>query len=285
MNGWPTGTIGRLKGTYVDEAALPSEKSLYRYATFNQMKAQLFKSAGVRTPRTWTRLNDELSSNWDSFWRKRCDKAALHYPGISVYAAAPVDGRSPLEACAGSAAECFASLGLAPQPAERFELKYKAKAVGNKPDKHEALSNWGNALTGLAKLKRGDEADTLYRNAYSKYEAAIAIKPDEHEVLDNWAFSLVHLFHRSGSTEATSLLAEALDKATKANALHPGAGAYNAACACSLLDRPDEARAWLQRSRDAGELPDLDHLESDTDLANLRDLDWFQDLLSDLRSA
>jgi len=49
-----------------------------------------------------------------------------------------------------------------------------------KPDKHEALNNWGLALSGQAKLKEGAEADRLFGEAGERYGAALAIKPDLH---------------------------------------------------------------------------------------------------------
>lgn len=44
---------------------------------------------------------------------------------------------------------------------------------------------------------------------------------------------------------------------------------YNAACACALLGRPDDAVAWLERAVDAG-FEDRDQLARDTDLDSLR---------------
>jgi len=37
---------------------------------------------------------------------------------------------------------------------------------------HEALNNWANALADQAKVKSGAEADTLFAQAYAKYDAA-----------------------------------------------------------------------------------------------------------------
>jgi hypothetical protein len=152
------------------------------------------------------------------------------------------------------------------------------------PSDHIGLYNWGSTLGYLARLGQGEEAEALLLDACRKYEAAIAVKADKQEAHENWSTALIHLSYIAEQSESLRLLSEALDKATRADTIVPGSGAYNAACACALLDRPDDARAWLQRSRDADVLPDLEHLESDTDLDKLSDLDWFQDLLNDLRS-
>jgi Tfp pilus assembly protein PilF len=76
--------------------------------------------------------------------------------------------------------------------------KYEA-ALGIKPDSHEALYNWGNALANLARAKGNDE--TLWREAITKYEAALAIKPDSHEALNNWGLALANLARAKGNDE------------------------------------------------------------------------------------
>ena len=60
--------------------------------------------------------------------------------------------------------------------------KYDA-ALKIKPDFHDALYNWGIALSDQAKTKSGAEADALFDQARQKYEAALKIKPDFHEAL------------------------------------------------------------------------------------------------------
>ena len=47
-----------------------------------------------------------------------------------------------------------------------------------KPDKHEALYNWGLALAFQALTKDGQQADRLWALAGKKYDAALKIKPD-----------------------------------------------------------------------------------------------------------
>lgn len=68
-------------------------------------------------------------------------------------------------------------------------------AAALKPDMHEALCNWGTALSDLAKLNN-DEA--LYRAACEKYVRALAIKPDLHEALNNWGNALSSLADLKG---------------------------------------------------------------------------------------
>ncbi|MBI2471878.1 MAG: hypothetical protein HYV59_11650, partial [Planctomycetes bacterium] len=67
--------------------------------------------------------------------------------------------------------------------------KYQA-SLKIKPNKHEALYNWGLALYVQAKSKTGEEADRLFALAGEKYQAALKIKPDKHEALYNWGLAL-----------------------------------------------------------------------------------------------
>ena len=54
--------------------------------------------------------------------------------------------------------------------------KYQA-ALAIKPDKHEALYNWGNALSDQAKTKQGEEADRLFELADEKLREAETVHP------------------------------------------------------------------------------------------------------------
>ena len=60
--------------------------------------------------------------------------------------------------------------------------KYQ-KAIEIKPDKYQALYNWGIDLGNLAKTKEGKEAEELYNQAFDKYQKATEIKPDDHQAL------------------------------------------------------------------------------------------------------
>ena len=52
----------------------------------------------------------------------------------------------------------------------------------------------------------------------------------------------------------------------------------------SLQGKPEQCRELLFRCLRAGTLPDIAHVATDADLAVVRDLGWFQDLLREARS-
>ena len=98
--------------------------------------------------------------------------------------------------------------------------KYEA-ALRIKPDKHEALNNWGNALLDQAKQKSGAEADRLFAQAGEKYEAALRIKPDDHEAHFNWGNALSEQAKQKSDAEADRLFAQATEKYEAALRIKP----------------------------------------------------------------
>ena len=72
-----------------------------------------------------------------------------------------------------------------------------------KPDDHEVLFNWGNALGVEAQTLVSEDvsaARVKWGEAYDKYAQGLAIKPDMHEALFNWGIAL--------SKEAQTLVSE-----------------------------------------------------------------------------
>ncbi len=49
-----------------------------------------------------------------------------------------------------------------------------------------SLNNWGIVLYDQAMIKKGAEADELFRQAYEKYVKVIAIEPANYRAYNNW---------------------------------------------------------------------------------------------------
>src|SRR5260370_15407648 len=96
-----------------------------------------------------------------------------------------------------------------------------AAALAIKPDKHEALYNWGSSLSRQARIKTGEEADRLWALAGEKFAAALAIKPDKDEALNNWANALDAQARSKSGEEADRLWALAGKKFAAAMAIKP----------------------------------------------------------------
>ena len=61
---------------------------------------------------------------------------------------------------------------------ELFEASYDRyrQALEIKPDMHEALNNWGNALSAQAKAKKAEQAESLWEEAKQKLDQAERIQ-------------------------------------------------------------------------------------------------------------
>ncbi|HOS42927.1 MAG TPA: hypothetical protein PK794_04475, partial [Armatimonadota bacterium] len=104
-----------------------------------------------------------------------------------------------------------------------------AAAVAVKPDKHEALYNWGNTLTARARLTEGAAAEALFADACERYAAAVAVKPDLHEALYNWGNALDDRARLTEGAAAGALFADACERYAAAVAVKPDkhAALYN----------------------------------------------------------
>ena len=158
------------------------------------------------------------------------------------------------------------------QAFEKFEAALKIK-----PDKHEALNNWGNALDQLAQRSEGDAARALWQQAFDKYEAALEINPDKHQALNGWAIGLLHLANAAVEpAELATLLSDAYERAAQAYEINEKRGAYNAACAQARRGELASMVEWLDRAVASGNVPDREHLARDTDFDEVRDTAEFK---------
>ncbi len=98
--------------------------------------------------------------------------------------------------------------------------KYRA-AIAIKPDDHEILTNWGNALADQAKQKRGQVADDLFSEAGRKYQAAIVLKQGADKAFFNWGVALHDQARNKAGAAAETILSESGRKYEAALNLNP----------------------------------------------------------------
>ena len=153
--------------------------------------------------------------------------------------------------------------------------KYE-EAIKFKPDYDRAFANWGFALTKLAALTGSEK---LFEEALTKYAKAIEIKPDAPIPYAGWSSVLLYRARpKIGSPEYESLLTQAEEKCLKAESLKKGSGAYNLACVYALRGDKEGCKKWLLTGQEAGTLVTREHAMKDSDLASVRDEDWFKNL-------
>jgi tetratricopeptide (TPR) repeat protein len=141
--------------------------------------------------------------------------------------------------------------------------KYQ-QALEVSPNSAWARNAWGVALLRLSTHKDKTEAISLLIQAIEKFDDALKIDTSYGAVANNWLVALERLKHYSD-----------------AHSLSPGSGAYNAACAAALLGNSEEARRWLEISKQHGTLSPKVHLERDTDLDAIRGETWFKAYMDD----
>jgi len=144
-----------------------------------------------------------------------------------------------------------------------------------------ALNNWGNALSDLAEMKEGKEAEDLFKQSFEKYESALEIKHDNHEALDSWGAALLDLAKMKEGKEAEDLFKQSIEKLMKAEEIKEGYAAYNIACFNSLLGEVKDSLLWLEKSLKMKFAPLKSHILEDSDLDNIKATDDFNRLMSE----
>jgi len=96
----------------------------------------------------------------------------------------------------------------------RYEEALKAK-----PGQFRVLNNWGAALTGQARLKKGAEADALAAKAEEKLDAAAALTPDDFDIAYNRSAVLAFRASRAHGADADALFKKTYASLQAANEL------------------------------------------------------------------
>jgi len=124
----------------------------------------------------------------------------------------------------------------------RSAIDRYGQALEIKPDKHEALYNWGNALVGLAGLVEDDEEKaSCYREAIKRFRQSLDHDPSHERALVAIPAAALSLAAVVDKQERESLYREAEAAAREANRLVPHIADYNLACALSRLGEHEEA--------------------------------------------
>jgi len=166
---------------------------------------------------------------------------------------------------------------------QSMEDKYR-KAVALRPDFHEAFHNWGIALAGWAKIKKGAEADALFDQACEKYQEVQAIKMDSHKTLHSWGIALSNWARIKEGPEADALFAQAGEKFQGALAIKPDyeSALFNMACLAGLRGDADGVVSALEKWKVVNSKANKAKLDGDTDFDRVRNDPRFQSLRDSL---
>ncbi|MGR9108709.1 MAG: TPR end-of-group domain-containing protein [Gammaproteobacteria bacterium] len=146
----------------------------------------------------------------------------------------------------------------------------------------DGLHHWGLALHGRAKLHEGQDAENLFNEAYTKYNAALVIEPRNHEVLNDWGATMMDHARKLGAEPNHVLYQQAKEKFLAAEGIWPGISSYNLACIASLQNDLKSCEEHLNLAHQRGNLPPIEQMRSDADLANINQSEWFQDFVDSI---
>ncbi len=198
---------------------------------------------------------------------------------------------------------------------------YEAVISDADANTNQEITAWAYVMQGveLSKLAKIKQDESLFKQSFEKYEAALKIKPDMHEAFNNWGNALSDLAkiqqdeslfkqsfekyeaalkikpdkHEAFNNWGAALSALALFKTgveKKSLLVHAksklervrilgSTNLYNLACINMQLGEFEEGRELLLFCERSRTLPDKQHLEGDSDLDGVRNFSWFQDLL------
>ncbi|MCP4268886.1 MAG: hypothetical protein GY777_25490 [Candidatus Brocadiaceae bacterium] len=144
------------------------------------------------------------------------------------------------------------------------------KATALNPKDNSAFSNWGNAISGLAKLKNDE---TLYRQSFEKYGKAAALNPKSDVAFNNWGNSFLDLAKFKNDEALYQQSIEMFNKAVEL-----GGSSYNLACAYALTKDAKNALKYLENSLIQKEIT-VEFVKEDEDWAAYKNDVEFTDLL------
>ncbi|RZG75301.1 tetratricopeptide repeat protein [Acinetobacter wuhouensis] len=181
----------------------------------------------------------------------------------------------------GNYATSLYSLGKLKEEEDLFNKAFNQyeKALKVQPDDADILGNYANALSSLAKLK---EDEDLFNKAFNQYEKALKVQPDRVNNLGNYATALSSLAKLKEDEDLFNKAFELYEKFLK---FKPNE-TYNVACYYAVKGNLDLAKNNLLHAEQHNTLPEnpFKHLSEDKDLDNIRNEQWFIELLERLKT-
>jgi hypothetical protein len=154
-----------------------------------------------------------------------------------------------------------------------------ADIVHDDPLRAEALYFWGHALLHQGKVKTGEEARALYRDAILKFAFCLTLEPNYLAAAIDGGVCYMDMARLEGATKNSELYAKAQQEFERANSIQAGAASYNLACIHALRGENEACLKALETSRDKGSLPDTQDIVNDPDMANVQNQAWFIEFL------
>jgi len=168
-----------------------------------------------------------------------------------------------------------------------FQEAYKsfASSMAGNVALPETLYNWGLALFYEGQAKSGKAARSLYKSACEKFSTAQTIDPDNSNTATDWGVALMALAREQKAGPEDDLYQQAEAKFLAAEEKCSGIASYNLACFYSMQGKEKECRKFLTSAQEYDELPIVEVIETDPDLSNISQTEWFQAFIDELNPA
>ena len=242
--------------------------------------------AGFRLP------GQEQDLDWAARARGWIEKAIETFEAVptAIAAGAP----APAPAAAAPAAAPRAPGGAPPPSPAAADIEPELGRAAAPPSAPAATP--APAAAAPARAEDDVVGQAWVAMMVGNYDKIIALRPrwDAGEIpelaeLLSWAYVrsaqlLVGRAKSSSEDQRAKLLQEAEQQASRGEQVQPGVGAPDLARIAALTGREDDCRKWLGTAKEHGRLPSKIRLETDEDLASVRNSPWFQELLGSLSS-
>lgn len=147
----------------------------------------------------------------------------------------------------------------------------------------DALYNWGFALLHQAQAKSSpEEASKIFEEAITKFSACTTLSPDHLGAAMDGGVALLGLAKAKNVKLDDELYAKAKQSFIKAEKIQQGSASYNLACMSALINEGDACLKALENARDHGLIPSEEDIVNDDDLANVKQLPWFDEFIKSL---
>ena len=149
-------------------------------------------------------------------------------------------------------------------------------ALNVQPDDADYLNNYGNSLAGSARLKNDE---SLFNKAFEQFQKSLKVQPDCADYMNNYGAALTGLAKLKNDENLFNNAFEQYQSALKIQPNHT----YNLACYYSIKNNKELCKENLLHAVEHNTLPSSEHLNEDSDLNNVRNEQWFKDLLERLK--
>ncbi|AZN64505.1 hypothetical protein CFH90_10860 [Acinetobacter johnsonii] len=142
---------------------------------------------------------------------------------------------------------------------------------------------FNHAITIQIQAKKRTDNEELLKKAIELYQKCLKLdNNDTHSVLNNLSNALLDYAQLKQDNDLFDQAFEIMQEGLKLNSKHT----YNLACYYSLTDQSDQCRVNLLHALQCDTLPQdpYRHLSEDKDLDNVRDEQWFIELLERLKA-